>query len=99
MFNISFNAEELRDVIREEVRAAFNESKSQIKELPPFLTRGELKQLFHIGETKVSELLSRSDFPVLREAGVLIPTHLLMKWVEANTNWIKSNTAFLKSIS
>lgn len=98
MFNISLNTEELREVIREEVKAAIQESLSQVKELPPFLTRSELKQLFHIGETKVSELLSRSDFPVLREAGVLIPTHLLMKWVEANTDWVKSNTTYLKSI-
>lgn len=99
MLNISFNAEELREVIREEVKAAINESRQQMKELPPFLTRSELKQLFHIGETKVSELLSRSDFPVFREAGVLIPTHLLMQWVEANMDWVRNNANYLKSIS
>ncbi|MGF9979326.1 DNA-binding protein [Viridibacillus arvi] len=92
-----FSPEVFREIIREEIKNALTEVVS-FKELPPLLTRKELMQLFHIGETKTSELLARNDFPVLREAGVLIPTNSLFEWIEKNTDWINSNTSYLKSV-
>ncbi|MER2107425.1 MAG: DNA-binding protein [Solibacillus sp.] len=107
MINMQFDMrvfrDEIRDVVREVIREESQQATSkptlQVQTLPPFLTRDELKQLFHIGDTKAAELLKRSDFPVLREAGVLIPSHLLIKWVEANTEWIVINTKLYQSIS
>lgn len=102
MFSEEFKAQikqEFRTMIREEMAATLlefnkhhNQQLEQLKKLPPFLTKAELKELLRIGDTKASELLGRSDFPVLREAGVLIPTHLFIQWVEANTQWIDVNT-------
>lgn len=92
MLNIQFDAETFREIIREEMKAAQEQKPVTIQELPAMLTRDELKDFLRIGDTKASELLSRADFPVLREAGVLIPTHLLMRWVEDNTQWIQKNT-------
>jgi len=95
MFSEEFKAQimqEFRTMIREEMAAILLDSNMQIQQLPPLLTKAELKKLLRIGDTKASELLGRSDFPVLREAGVLIPTHLFFQWVEANTQWIDVNT-------
>lgn len=98
MINVAFDLEALRGIIREEVRAAVSEA-VKTKELPHLLTRKELMELFHISQTKVTELLGRADFPVMREAGILIPTHLLFKWIEKNTNWIEENTTYFSSVS
>jgi hypothetical protein len=65
-------------------------------QLPPLLTRKDLMELFHISQTKTSELLSRPDFPVFREAGVLIPTHKLFEWIDRNTQWVEDNTDYFK---
>ncbi|MGG4306771.1 DNA-binding protein [Bacillus wiedmannii] len=90
---INFNIDSFRQIIREEVQKA-TEHLQPMKELPPFLTISELMELLHIKRTKASELLNRSDFPVCREAGVLIPTHLLFKWMENHTEWIENNTEY-----
>ncbi|MER1958837.1 MAG: DNA-binding protein [Solibacillus sp.] len=88
---------EFRKIYREELEAALGEQKLvKITELPPFLTKDHLKKILHIGNTKASELLNRADFPVLREAGVLVPSHLFIKWVEQNTEWIELNSQFPK---
>lgn len=90
MFNINFDSEEFRKIIREELEV--NMPKQQmIEELPAMMTRSELKSFLRIGDTKASELLARADFPVFREAGVLIPTHLLMRWIEEHTECIQSD--------
>lgn len=100
MLNVQFDPEAFREIIREELEAANKKkpvtiqelsAKVSIQELPALLTKQEFKKLLNIGETKASELLKRADFPVLREAGVLIPTHLLMRWIEDNTQWIQKN--------
>lgn len=78
------DAEEIRNIVRKEIREALIEYKN-VQELPPLLNRKELMQLFHISQTKTSELLGRADFPVFREAGVLIPTKALFEWIEKNT--------------
>lgn len=89
----SFDVESFRKIIREEVERATVHIQKQ-NELPPFLTVTELMELLHIKRTKASELLNRSDFPVFREAGVLIPTHLLFQWIEKHTSWVEENTEF-----
>lgn len=96
MLNVQFDSEALRQIIREEVREAMESSK--VRELPPFLTRKELMALLHISQTKTSELLGRPDFPVFREAGLLIPTALLFKWIEKNTQWVEDNSNYLSVI-
>lgn len=90
---INFDIESFRQIIREEIQRA-TEHLQPMKELPPFLTITELMELLHIKRTKASELLNRSDFPVCREAGVLIPTHLLFKWMENQTEWVENNTEY-----
>ncbi|MFJ8064866.1 DNA-binding protein [Psychrobacillus sp. NPDC096426] len=97
MLNVQFDWEALRQVIRDEVREAVIDTQ-KVSELPPLLTRKELMELLHIGPTKTSELLARSDFPVFREAGLLIPTNLLFKWIEKNTQWVEENTKYLSVI-
>lgn len=92
MLNVQFDFDEFRKIIREELNAAREQKPVTIRELPAMLTREELKDFLRIGDTKASELLSRADFPVMREAGVLIPTHLLMSWIEENTQWIQRNS-------
>lgn len=84
-------AEAMRPIIREELK-----SLNRAKELPPLLTRKELMDLLHIGATKASELMARSDFPVLREAGVLIPTDKLFLWIDRHTEWVADNTNYFK---
>jgi hypothetical protein len=63
-------------------------------DLPPVLTRNEAMDLLKCGPTKMSELMNRPDFPVNREFGVKIPTHMLMKWIEKNTRWVEQNTNY-----
>lgn len=109
MINMQFDMEafreEFREIIREEMREAITDGEGKtiptvkIVELPAMLTREELKQFLNIGSTKAAELLARADFPVLREAGILIPTHLLMQWIEANTQWIHKNAKSFTAIS
>lgn len=95
--NLDLVNEEFRQILREEIKNAVADVIRQ-NQLPPMLTRKQLMELFQIGPTKCSELLNRADFPVLREAGVLIPTHLLFKWIEKNTRWMEENTKYFKAI-
>ncbi len=87
--------ENIREIFREEIKRSITEVLQQ-DQLPPLLTRKQLMKLFNIGETKTSELINRSDFPVFREAGVLVPTHLLFKWIEQHTRWVDENTSYFK---
>jgi hypothetical protein len=64
--------------------------------VPTLLTRTEAKQFLKCGDTKMSELMARPDFPVNSEFGKRIPTHLLMKWIEQNTRWVEQNTNYFK---
>ncbi|WP_042348297.1 hypothetical protein [Bacillus massiliigorillae] len=95
--NLDFTDEQFRRVLREEIQKAVSNVIKQ-NQLPPMLTRKEFMELFNISQTKASELLNRPDFPVFREAGVLIPTHLLMKWVEKNTKWVDDNTNYFNKV-
>ncbi|WLR54868.1 DNA-binding protein [Mesobacillus subterraneus] len=80
------------EIVREEVAKALQDFRTT--QLPPMLTRKQFMQLLNIKEAKASELLNRPDFPVFREAGVLVPTHLLFKWIEKNTRWVEENTSY-----
>ena len=91
--NLDFTDDAFREVLRQEIKNAVEEVVRQ-NQLPPLLTRKEFMKLLNISETKASELLNRVDFPVFREAGILIPTHLLFKWIEKNTRWIGENTDY-----
>ena len=97
MLQVNFDETMLRQMIKEEVTLAVREA-VKTKELPPFLTRQELMELLHIGQTKTSELLGRPDFPVFREAGILIPTKQLFEWIEKNMSWIEKETKYLSVI-
>lgn len=55
-------------------------------------------ELLHIGRSKAFELMARDDFPVIREAGVLIPTDKLFKWIDKNTQWVEDNSNYLSVI-
>ncbi|EMI15207.1 DNA-binding protein [Bacillus altitudinis] len=96
MLNIDHEAfkEMFREIIAEEVAKAMQDFRTT--QLPPMLTKKQLMELFNIKDTKASQLLNREDFPVFREAGLLIPTHLLFKWIENNTRWINENTDYFK---
>lgn len=85
---VTLTVEDLRQVFREEIRSEVHAAVKQLaprEELPRFLTREEAKILMRVSETKMSELMGRTDFPVCREFGVKINTDELFKWVEANT--------------
>jgi len=90
-------------MLKDAIEEALAPLKSDLEELKqttylskhdPILTVEELMDFLKIGRTKASELLSRPDFPVIRACGVKIPTHLLMEWIELNTDWVKSNTDY-----
>ena len=65
-----------------------------LNELPHVLTREEAMKVLRCGQTKMSDLMARPDFPVNDEFGKKIPTQLLFKWIERNTRWIEENTKY-----
>lgn len=85
----------IRDIFREEIQLALTDVLNK-NHLPTILTRSEAMEVLRCGATTMSELMRRPDFPVIREFGVRIPTHLLMKWIEENTQWIAQNTKYFK---
>ncbi|MED4977192.1 DNA-binding protein [Heyndrickxia faecalis] len=91
--NVDFADEQFREVLRQEIDKALADVVRK-NELPPMLTKKEFMELLRIKDTKASELLNRPDFPVFREAGVLIPTHLLFQWIEKNTRWVEENSNY-----
>lgn len=97
---VTMTVGDLRQIIQEENEKIKKELllETKSKQLPPLLTRKEIMQLFHIGQTKTSELLGRADFPVFRQAGVLIPTKQLFEWIDRHTDWIETNTNYFKSV-
>ena len=96
MLNVQFDADSLRQIIREEVRAAIADRLDGDK-LPPLLTRVEAMNLLRIKSWKMSELMARPDFPVMREAGVLIPRDKLFIWIDRNTRWVEDNTGYYEA--
>ena len=97
MLNVSFDMDELRSMIREEVKGAVQEV-VQAQKLPPLLTRTEMMGVLRIGHCKAAELIARPDFPVFREAGLLFPTDKLFEWVDRNTRWMEDNSDYFKAV-
>lgn len=61
--------------------------------LPVVLNREQLKEVLDIKNNKVSELLARADFPVLRETGrPKVPAKQLLVWIDQHTEWVDKNT-------
>lgn len=81
---ITMSAEDFRTIVREEVAQATKHLEPR-KELPHFLTVKEAKELLRVSDSKMYELMGRTDFPVCREVGVKIYTDELLSWVKANT--------------
>ncbi|MCV9886272.1 DNA-binding protein [Metabacillus halosaccharovorans] len=96
MITLDKNAfrEMFSEIIKEEVAKALQDFRTT--QLPPMLTRQQFMDLLNIKQAKASELLNRPDFPVFREAGVLVPTHMLFKWIEKNTRWVEENTDYFQ---
>lgn len=84
-------APELCKEMHEQLKDAF-----RTPELPPLLTVNQLMELFHIKRWKASELMGRPDFPVIREAGVLIHRDKLFEWIDRHTQWVEDNTGYFK---
>lgn len=75
----------------------FSKKMEMHTDLPPLLSREQLKEFLGIKDNKASELLARKDFPVLREVGrPKIPTKQLLLWIDNNTEWITENTPDMK---
>lgn len=92
-------------MLKEAIEEALAPIKQDLEELKkttnlnkydPILTVDEVMEFLKIGRTKASELLSRADFPVIRACGVKVPTHLLIQWIELNTEWVKANTNYFE---
>lgn len=97
MFTMQYDdqfIEQLAAKIADRATEMLTERIGSLNELPPILTREEAMKVLRCGATKMSELMARSDFPVNRDLGVKIPTHMLMKWVEKNTRWVEHNTNY-----
>lgn len=90
-------AEALVPKLLEGVQEMLGEKLSN-NELPPLLTIEQFKEVMHIKSWKASELLGRPDFPVLREAGVLIPRDRLFEWIDNNLDWVENNTGFFEVV-
>jgi len=67
---------------------------SKSADLPHLLTREEAMDVLRCGKSTLAELMRRPDFPVTKEFGVKIPTHMLFKWIEKNTRWVEENTDY-----
>lgn len=98
---VTLTVEDLRKVIRDEVRSEVHAAIKQIaprEELPHFLTVEEAKALLRVSHSKMYELIGRSDFPVCREFGTKIYTDKLFKWIEDNTPALQKNKRSLSVI-
>lgn len=96
MLNITFDTEQLRQIIRDEVQEALKQD-SRTQELPVMMTKMEVMDLFRIKNSKMSELLGREDFPKLRDCGrVLVPSKQLLQWIDAHTSWIETNSKYFE---
>lgn len=97
MFTMQFDEkliEQLANKIADRATDILSERIGSLNNLPLVLTREEAMNVLRCGATTMAELMRRPDFPVSREFGVKIPTHMLMKWVEKNTNWMEQNTKY-----
>ncbi|WP_416730267.1 hypothetical protein [Fictibacillus sp. JL2B1089] len=97
MFKFDFDEamiEQISQKIADRAYEKLVERFDRTNNLPYLLTRTEAKELLRCGETKMSELFARPDFPINTEFGKRVPTKLLFKWIEQNTRWVKQNTNY-----
>ncbi|MCY7771312.1 hypothetical protein [Bacillus haynesii] len=97
MFTIKYDDEFIDQIASKIADRAIDilmERLDSLNELPHFLTREEAMKVLRCGPTKMSELMSRPDFPVTNAFGKKIPTKLLFKWVERNTRWVEESTNY-----
>lgn len=87
----------IQELIKQAYEQGIEDARSKYS-YPELLTRSEAMSLLKVGETKMSELMARQDFPVFRDAGVKIPYRLLMKWIEKNTQIHEISGKFNKAI-
>ncbi|WP_191559197.1 hypothetical protein [Metabacillus idriensis] len=85
----------LQAIIQKAYEQGVEDGRSKFS-IPLILTRTEAMDFLKCGATLMAELMSRPDFPVNREFGVKIPTHLLMKWIEKNTQWVEDHTSYFE---
>lgn len=94
---IMLNAEDLRNIVREEVEAAVKKVEKR-NDLPAVLSRKDVMDLLQIGHSKAAELFGRPDFPVCRElGGVKVRTEKLFDWMDKHTQWVESETSYFPS--
>ncbi|MDF1511057.1 transcriptional regulator [Bacillus phage vB_Bacillus_1020A] len=99
MFTMNFDDEMIEQLAEKIATLAYEKLNNKLSiqnNLPLVLTREEAMNVLRCGSTTMSELMRRPDFPVIREFGVKIPTHMLMKWIERNTNWVEKNTNYFE---
>lgn len=94
---ITMTAEDLRKIISEEV-AKVAERIEPKRDLPHFLTPKEARELLRISDSKMRELMGRTDFPTCREFGVKIYTDELFKWIHDNAKWMAENSKNIRSV-
>ncbi|MFF2449324.1 hypothetical protein ACFVSW_19980 [Neobacillus sp. NPDC058068] len=101
MFTMQYDEtfiEKIAEKIADRATEILVERISTINDLPLVLTREEAMKVLRCGATTMAELMRRADFPVTREFGVKIPTHMLMRWIEKNTRWMEQNTSYFKDV-
>lgn len=97
LFKLDFDdalIDALAEKIADKATVIIRDRMSTLNDFPVVLTRDEAMKILRCGPTKMAELMARQDFPVNREVGVKIPTHMLMKWIEKNTGWVEQNTQY-----
>lgn len=93
MFTIDTKSPEFKQMVEaissQIADRAFEKLEDKVKkreEWPPMLSKKELANFLGVSSSKVSQLVNRHDFPVTREFGrPLVPTHLLIKWIDSHT--------------
>ncbi|MEK4025834.1 DNA-binding protein [Sporosarcina sp. FSL W7-1283] len=101
MLTMEIDYEKLADALAPKLLGGLQEivdRQLENQEIPYMLTIDQLMKFLHIKRWKASELLGRSDFPVLREAGVLIPRDKLFEWIDRNLDWVEDNTGYFKAV-
>ncbi|OAH53119.1 hypothetical protein AWH48_12240 [Domibacillus aminovorans] len=101
MFKFEFDETTINVLAEKIASRAFEKLEEKLdarSKLPPMLNNKQMQEVLQISKTKATELLNRPDFPVFREAGVLIPTHRLFEWIDSNTRWVNDNTGFFKDV-
>jgi|SRR5699024_9745149 len=95
MFQFQIDESTVNQIAEHIANQAFEKFSKKIDNqmnLPTVLNRERLKEVLDIKDNKVSELLARADFPVLRETGrPKVPAKQLLVWIDQHTEWMDEN--------